>query len=102
MPYAPSGLWFRPTFDAEGRRTGRDFTRDAEGNPQVDDRWDINKHGDIIQIRDRVSSAPHGPPEMWPDIVEPDAEPEPPAPPDRPNNRHGRRGAAKRARKGRR
>ena len=50
MPVDPeSGLYFEWKNDKKGKPY-RDFT--VRG--QVDDRWDIDEHGNIIRVRDKV------------------------------------------------
>lgn len=71
MPYASSGMWFTWEKDPQTGERYRDFRFDAAGRDQVDDRFE-EKDGEFVQVRERVSYAPPGPPESWPDY-EPDS-----------------------------
>jgi hypothetical protein len=66
MPIDPaSGLYFSWFVGPDGK-PHRDFTHDASGKPQVDDRFDVDDDGNFIQVRDKPSGAEYEPGE-WPE-----------------------------------
>lgn len=90
MPYdAASGMWFTWRTDPQTGEKHRDFLLDAEGREQTDDRFAESRPGQIVQVREFVSTAPPGRPESWPDtdLSQPVADYKP--------NRHARRLARK-------
>ena len=62
MPFDPAtGFFFEFRRDEAGNEY-RDFSRDADGEPQVDDRFEEDPvTGELVQVRERPSGARYTP-----------------------------------------